>query len=459
MSQTYYAILTAVGEAKLANAAALGTTLQLTHMAVGDGKGATPQPSRTQTALVHENRRGPLNSLFVDPANPSQIVAEHIIPEDVGGWWIREIGLYDTAGDLCAVANCPDTYKPVLASGSGRIQTIRMVLIVSNAGAVQLKIDPAVVLASRGYVDQVMGAHAAAADPHPQYLTNEEGDAKVAAAVAALVGPAPAVLDTLGELAAALGDDPKFAATMALALADKAPLAGAQLRGEPTAPTPPQFDNSDRLATTAAVKAAGLTFSGVAYMNSLPAVVDATLAGKLIVINGGAASTVALPLSSAVPRGATITLVNESTFAQAITRQGADIIIAGNSNSANAYTMEAGTFAVFIADAGGWHMGLRTAQLGLTGAFAGTNNTLRFPGGQMLQFGTGVTNSSGVVSITFPLTFSSPPVVITGNVGGNFNHSISLLGNNAGFTDSLYISNTGAMAGAGITSFWLAIGK
>ncbi|WP_211104338.1 gp53-like domain-containing protein [Chromobacterium haemolyticum] len=281
----------------------------------------------------------------------------------------------------------------------------------------------------------------------------------VAGALAALVGSAPAVLDTLNELAAALGNDPNFAATMAAALAAKAPLVDAHLRGEPTAPTPPQFDNSDRLATTAAVKAAGLTFSGVTYMNSLPAVVDTTLAGKLIVINGGASSTVSLPLSSGGPKGATITLVNESNFAQTITRQGTDIIIAGNSNSANAYTMEAGTFAVFIADAGGWHMGLRTAQLGLTGAFAGTNNTLRFPGGQMLQFGTGVTNSSGVVSITFPLAFSSPPVVIPGNVGGNFNHSISLFGNNAGFTDSLYIANTGAMAGAGITSFWLAIGK
>lgn len=179
MSQTYYAILTAIGEAKLANAAALGTTLQLTQMAVGDGSGATPQPSRTQTALVKENRRGPLNSLFVDPANPSQIVAEHIIPEDVGGWWIREIGLYDAAGDLCAVANCPDTYKPVLASGSGRIQTIRMVLIVSNTSAVQLKIDPSIVLAPRGYVDQSIEEHLDASNPHPQYATLYEVERQI----------------------------------------------------------------------------------------------------------------------------------------------------------------------------------------------------------------------------------------------------------------------------------------
>ncbi len=204
MSQTYYAILTAIGEAKIANAAALGTSLQLTQMAVGDGGGATPQPSRTQTSLAGEKRRGPLNRLSIDPANASQIIAEHIIPEDIGGWWIRELGLYDAAGDLCAVANCPDTYKPVLASGSGRIQTIRMVLIVTNTGAVQLKIDPSVVLAPRGYVDQVMTDHIAAQDPHPQYMTQAETTQSISTAVGAVVGNAPDELNTLGEIAAEL---------------------------------------------------------------------------------------------------------------------------------------------------------------------------------------------------------------------------------------------------------------
>jgi hypothetical protein len=174
MSQTYFAILTAIGEAKLANATALGTTLQLTQMGIGDGNGSTPLPNRSQTALVRENRRAPLNRLFVDPANASQIIAEQVIPEEIGGWWIREIGLYDTDGNLCAVANCPDTYKPVLAEGSGRTQVIRMVLIVSNTAAVQLKIDPAIVLATRGYVDDEFGKHLANLDPHPQYMTAPE---------------------------------------------------------------------------------------------------------------------------------------------------------------------------------------------------------------------------------------------------------------------------------------------
>lgn len=174
MSQTYFAILTAIGEAKLANATALGTTLQLTQMGVGDGNGSTPLPNRNQTTLLRENRRAPLNRLFVDPSNASQIIAEQVIPEEIGGWWIREIGLYDTDGNLCAVANCPDTYKPVLAEGSGRTQVIRMVLIVSNTSAVQLKIDPAIVLATRGYVDDEFSKHLAALDPHPQYMTAPE---------------------------------------------------------------------------------------------------------------------------------------------------------------------------------------------------------------------------------------------------------------------------------------------
>lgn len=153
MSQTYFAILTAVGEAKLANAVALGTQLQVSRMAVGDGNGNLPIPNRLQTALVNEQYRADLNTLSVDPVNDSQIIAELVIPETTGGFWLREMGLYDAAGDLIAVSNCPPSYKPELAEGSGRTQVLRMVLIVSSTAAVQLKIDPSVVLATRAYVD------------------------------------------------------------------------------------------------------------------------------------------------------------------------------------------------------------------------------------------------------------------------------------------------------------------
>ena len=171
MSQTYFALLTAVGEAKLANATALGTQLQISRMAVGDGNGNLPVPNRLQTALVNETYRADLNELKVDPANASQIIAELVIPETEGGYWLRELGLYDAAGDLIAVANCPPSYKPQLAEGSGRTQVLRMVLIVSSTAAVQLKIDPSVVLATRAYADSLIAVHMLSADPHPQYKT------------------------------------------------------------------------------------------------------------------------------------------------------------------------------------------------------------------------------------------------------------------------------------------------
>lgn len=153
MTAKYLAILTNQGAAKLANAAALGTKLNLTQLAVGDGNGVLPTPDPAQTKLVNQKRIAPLNQLSVDPNNASQIIAEQIIPENEGGFWIREIGLYDDDGDLIAVANCPETYKPQLQEGSGRTQTIRMILIVSSTSAVTLKIDPSVVLATRKYAD------------------------------------------------------------------------------------------------------------------------------------------------------------------------------------------------------------------------------------------------------------------------------------------------------------------
>ncbi|MBB9226891.1 phage tail protein [Escherichia coli] len=180
MTTKYFALLTNIGAAKLANATALGAQVEITQMAVGDGNGALPTPNPAQTALVHELRRAQLNMLTVDPVNTNQIIAEQVIPEDAGGWWIREIGLFDKDGDMIAVANCAETYKPQLQEGSGRVQVIRVILIVSSTEAVTLKIDPSVVLATRKYVDDavievkayaddVMKKHVAAANPHKQY--------------------------------------------------------------------------------------------------------------------------------------------------------------------------------------------------------------------------------------------------------------------------------------------------
>jgi len=187
---TYFAILTKVGEAKLANAIALGTKLDLTQMAVGDGNGNLPMPSREQTALTHEVRRAAINQLSRDATNNSQIIVEQVLPENVGGWWIREIGIYDAAGDLCAVANCPPSYKPQLAEGSGRTQVVRVILIVASSTAIELKIDPSVVLATKKYADdkmiEVITLHEGKLNPHPQYMNQVEGEQSIAAAVTAL---------------------------------------------------------------------------------------------------------------------------------------------------------------------------------------------------------------------------------------------------------------------------------
>ncbi|EMF4614681.1 phage tail protein [Yersinia enterocolitica] len=180
MTTKYFAILTNQGAARLANAAALGTTLKITHMSVGDGGGKAVTPNPEQTTLINEVRRGTVNMLSIDPQNINQIIVEQVIPENEGGWFIREIGLFDSEGMLIAVANCPETYKPLLQEGSGRTQTIRMILIVSSASAVELKIDPSVVLATRQYVDNKIieikqyadnlhQKHIDAANPHSQY--------------------------------------------------------------------------------------------------------------------------------------------------------------------------------------------------------------------------------------------------------------------------------------------------
>ncbi|EFH5936371.1 TPA: phage tail protein [Escherichia coli] len=304
MSTKFYTLLTDIGAAKLASAAALGVPLKITHMAVGDGGGVLPTPDAKQTALVNEKRRAALNMLYIDPQNSSQIIAEQVIPENEGGWWIREVGLFDESGALIAVGNCPESYKPQLAEGSGRTQTVRMVLITSSTDNITLKIDPAVVLATRKYVDDKalelkvyaddqMAKHLAAPDPHSQYApkasptftgtpkaptpaagnntTQVATTAFVQAALTALINGAPATLDTLKEIAAAINNDPNFSTTINNALALKAPLSSPALTGTPTAPTAAQSVNNTQIATTAFVKSAiaGMVGSAPAALDTL----------------------------------------------------------------------------------------------------------------------------------------------------------------------------------------------
>ncbi|MDF8662986.1 phage tail protein [Escherichia coli] len=415
MSTKFYTLLTDIGAAKLASAAALGVPLKITHMAVGDGGGVLPTPDAKQTALVNEKRRAALNMLYIDPQNSSQIIAEQVIPENEGGWWIREVGLFDESGALIAVGNCPESYKPQLAEGSGRTQTVRMVLITSSTDNITLKIDPAVVLATRKYVDDKalelkvyaddqMAKHLAAPDPHSQYApkasptftgtpkaptpaagnntTQVATTAFVQAALTALINGAPATLDTLKEIAAAINNDPNFSTTINNALALKAPLSSPALTGTPTAPTAAQSVNNTQIATTAFVKSA---IAGM--VGSAPAALD-TLNELAAALGNDPnfATTMLNALAGKQPLDNTLTNLSGKDVAGLLTYLG-------------------------LGEAAKRDVGTGDNQIPDMGAFASGSGWFRLPGGYIVQFGTFSGNSTRFISGHFPIPFPNRPMV------------------------------------------------
>ena len=148
-------MLTTLGAAKKTNCDALGIPWEPRYMLIGDANGTDPVPSPAQTKLINQRYRAQLNRLYVSPTDDNVLIAELVLPPDVGGWWIRELALEDKDGVFSAVANVAPSYKPLLAQGSGRNQVVRMHVITSGTSNIQLKIDPSVVLATRGYVDDM----------------------------------------------------------------------------------------------------------------------------------------------------------------------------------------------------------------------------------------------------------------------------------------------------------------
>ncbi|HHW8983435.1 phage tail-collar fiber domain-containing protein [Citrobacter freundii] len=175
MSTKFKTIITTAGAAKLAAATVPGgKKVNLTAMAVGDGGGALPEPNVGQVKLINEVWRHALNKISQDNKNKNYIVAELVIPPEVGGFWMRELGLYDDAGTLIAVANMAESYKPELAEGSGRAQTCRMVIIVSSVASVELSIDATTVMATQDYVDDKLAEHEQSRR-HPDATLKEKG--------------------------------------------------------------------------------------------------------------------------------------------------------------------------------------------------------------------------------------------------------------------------------------------
>jgi hypothetical protein len=160
MTVKYKTVITKAGAEKLAAATVPnGKKVNFTAMAVGDGGGTLPVPNANQTKLINEVWRHALNKISQDKKNKNYVVAELLIPPEVGGFWMREMGLYDDAGTLIAVGNMADSYKPALAEGSGRAQTLRMVIMVSDIASVELSIDASTVMATKDYVDEKLTEH------------------------------------------------------------------------------------------------------------------------------------------------------------------------------------------------------------------------------------------------------------------------------------------------------------
>ncbi|ENN2664400.1 tail fiber protein, partial [Escherichia coli] len=159
-TRKFKTVITDTGAKKLAQAAAPdGKPVRLTHMAVGDGGGTLPTPDSKQTRLVHEVWRHTVNRVFLDATHQNRIIAELVIPPETGGFWIREIGVFDEHGDLIAVGNTAESYKPTVAEGSGRAQTFRTILTVSSTATVALTVDNTMVMATMDYVDDKLKEH------------------------------------------------------------------------------------------------------------------------------------------------------------------------------------------------------------------------------------------------------------------------------------------------------------
>ncbi|HAV8726041.1 TPA: phage tail protein, partial [Escherichia coli] len=279
-------VITTAGAAKLAAATAPGgRKVNITTMAVGDGGGKLPVPDAGQTGLIHEVWRHALNKISQDKRNSNYIIAELVIPPEVGGFWMRELGLYDDAGTLIAVANMAESYKPALAEGSGRSQTCRMVIIVSSVASVELTIDTTTVMATQDYVDDKIAEHEQSRR-HPDASLTAKGFTQLSSAtnstsetLAATPKAVKAAYDLangkytaqdattarkgLVQLSSAtnstsetLAATPKAVKTVMDETNKKAPLNSPALTGTPTTPTARQGTNNTQIANTAFVMAA-----------------------------------------------------------------------------------------------------------------------------------------------------------------------------------------------------------
>ncbi|EFI7716263.1 phage tail protein [Escherichia coli] len=285
-TRKFKTVITDTGAKKLAQAAAPdGKPVRLTHMAVGDGGGTLPTPDSKQTRLVHEVWRHTVNRVILDATHQNRIIAELVIPPETGGFWIREIGVFDEHGDLIAVGNTAESYKPAVAEGSGRAQTFRTILTVSSTASVALTVDNTMVMATVDYVDDKLKEHEQSRR-HPdasltakgfvQLSSSTNSDSETLAATPKAVKAAYDLANGkytaqdattarkgIVQLSSAtnstsetLAATPKAVKAVMDETNKKAPLNSPALTGTPTTPTAQQGTNNTQIASTAFVMAA-----------------------------------------------------------------------------------------------------------------------------------------------------------------------------------------------------------
>ena len=468
----FFAILTAVGKAKQANADALGVPWTFSQMGVGDANDTLPVPREQQTQLIRERRRAPLNQVKVDPNNANIIVAEQVIPEEVGGWWIREIGLYDTAGDLVAVANCAPSFKPLLSQGSGRTQVIRMNLIVSNTANIELRIDPSVVLATRAYVDgkvleeinkldskqsvraattanialaglqavdgvalvagdRVLVKSQASAKDNGLYVVSAgawartadaDTNAEVTSAMLVSVEQGATLADTrwqlITDVTIVLGTTPL---TFQNVTQGFAPINSPALV-DPSANTPPLFDSSKSLATTEFVARSAGSFGGSISIAASRVLTVSDIGKRLELATG---VTVTLPATESVPNGAAVLIsAGPQSTTSRVTVAAGDQLAMSNLAVAAPYTLSPGGDFIAIRESSVWrcHFGsetLRTASI--FAASLQANGYQKLPSGLIIQWGYRTTSAlSNVYTadvVTFPIAFPQATLFRGGSFG------------------------------------------
>ncbi|EFF0306027.1 phage tail protein, partial [Escherichia coli] len=285
-TRKFKTVITDTGAKKLAQAAAPdGKPVRLTHMAVGDGGSTLPTPDSKQTRLVHEVWRHTVNRVILDATHQNRIIAELVIPPETGGFWIREIGVFDEHGDLIAVGNTAESYKPTVAEGSGRAQTFRTILTVSSTATVALTVDNTMVMATVDYVDDKLKEHEHSRR-HPDASLTAKGFVQLSNAtnstsetLAATPKAVKAAYDLANgkytaqdattarkgivQLSSAtnstsetLAATPKAVKAVMDETNKKAPLNSPALTGTPTTPTAPKGTNNTQIASTAYVMAA-----------------------------------------------------------------------------------------------------------------------------------------------------------------------------------------------------------